>query len=239
MIYNRGGALPFLYRKCATPNIQQEPTAKQAKFDHIEDEIEEQNVMKFNQEQELEQEYDVKSFQEDNEQLPKLQSESEPKEEQAHLLLKEKVIFSYSNLKRYNFKRNKKLDSIHDVYDKTTWLTDFHIYLFFELLHNQFPNINESISPFFRDILPDEEKVLVSFENVQQQIGGNDCGLFALAFATSLCYTDVASLMFYDQIPLRDHYVKCIENNEIQPFPSKPKRGSTKNASKLVDLYLT
>ena len=44
--------------------------------------------------------------------------------------------------------------------------------------------------------------------------------------------------MYYDQISLRDHYVKCIENNEIQQFPSKPKRGSTRNASRLVDLYI-
>ena len=96
----------------------------------------------------------------------------------------------------------------------------------------------ESIINFFQVILPNEEKVLVSFENVQQQIGGNDCGLFALAFAISLCYNDVPSLMFYDQISLRNHYAKCIEDNEIQSFLSKPKRGSTRNASKLIDLYL-
>ncbi len=59
------------------------------------------------------------------------------------------------------------------------------------------------------------------------KIGDNDCGLFMLTFAASLCYKDGTSLMFYDQISLRDHYVKCIEYNEIQPFPSKPKRGST------------
>ena len=193
------------------------------------------------------------------------------------------------DLKSYNVKRKKKLDSIRDIHDKTTWLTDFHIYLFFELLQKQFPNVNGLCGPahihlyngslensififnananhwltisnlnsnnvwniydslsyekellikFFQAILPNEEQVLVSFENVQQQIGGNDCGLFALAFATSLCYKDVPSLIFYDQIFLRNHYVKCIEDNEIQPFPSKPKRGSTRNASKLIDLYL-
>jgi hypothetical protein len=191
--------------------------------------------------------------------------------------------------KNYSFVRNKKLDSIRDIHDKTTWLTDFHIYLFFELLHKQLPNVNGLCSParihlyngslensififnananhwltisnlncnnvwnvydslsyqnellinFFQVILPNEEKVSVSFENVQQQVGGNDCGLFALAFATSLCYKDVPSLIFYDQISLRNHYVKCIEDNEIQRFPSKPKRGSTRNASKLIDLYL-
>ncbi len=45
--------------------------------------------------------------------------------------------------------------------------------------------------------------------------------------------------MFYDKKSLRNHYVKCIENNEIQPFPSKSKRESTRNAYKLIDPYLT
>ncbi|CAF2786046.1 unnamed protein product [Rotaria sp. Silwood2] len=142
------------------------------------------------------------------------------------------------DIKTYNYKRNKKVDSVRDVYDKTTWLTDFHIYLFFELLHEQFLNINESFIEFFKSILPDEEKVIVSFENVQQQVGGNDCGLFALAFATSLCYSDSPPLLFYHQMSLRNHYVKCIESNTIQPFPSKFKRGSSRKVSKIVDIYL-
>ncbi|CAF2072756.1 unnamed protein product [Rotaria magnacalcarata] len=106
-----------------------------------------------------------------------------------------------------------------------------------KMILNYSPVINPRGRPRGRDILPDEEKVSVSFEHVQQQIGGNDCRLFALAFATSHCYKDVPSLMFYDQLSLRDHYVKCIENNEIQAFLSKSKRGSTRNASKLVDIY--
>jgi len=42
----------------------------------------------------------------------------------------------------------------------------------------------ESKIKFYKDILSDEERVLVSFENVQRQILGNDCGLFSLTFAT-------------------------------------------------------
>ncbi|CAF1492282.1 unnamed protein product [Adineta steineri] len=191
--------------------------------------------------------------------------------------------------KRVNYKRNKKVDSVRDVYDNTLWLTDFHIYLFFDMLHEQFPHINGLCGPaqikfyngslknsififnvnnkhwltisnlnsddiwnvydslsgskellvkFFKDILPDEEKVSVYFQNVQQQIGGNDCGLFALAFATSLCYQEVPSLLCYDQRSLRNHYVQCIESNKVQPFPSKSRRGSTRNVCKLVDIYL-
>ena len=65
---------------------------------------------------------------------------------------------------------------------------------------------------------------------------GNDCELFVLALAISLCYKDVPPLTFYGQLSLRDHHIKCIEANEIQLFPSKSERGSTRNASKLVDL---
>ncbi|CAF1020224.1 unnamed protein product [Didymodactylos carnosus] len=75
-------------------NVIADLITKQAKFNHIEEQIEEQNVMKFNQEQDLE--HDIKSFQEDNEDLPKLELESEPKEEQADILLKEKVVLNYS-----------------------------------------------------------------------------------------------------------------------------------------------
>ncbi|CAF2718166.1 unnamed protein product [Rotaria sp. Silwood2] len=193
------------------------------------------------------------------------------------------------DLKTYKHKRHKKVESARDVYDSTIWLTDLHIHLFFELLQNQFSNINglcgpaqthlyagsldnsififntnnnhwltiasldsdniwkiydslsypeESLVKFFQDILPNEEKVVLSFASVQQQVGGNDCGLFALAFVTSLCYGDIPSVLFYDQKSLRSHYVNCIENNEIQPFPSKSRRGSTRNNCKLVDLYL-
>jgi hypothetical protein len=96
----------------------------------------------------------------------------------------------------------------------------------------------ESLIKFFKDILPDEEKVSIYFHNVQQQQGLDDCGLFALAFATSLCYQENPSLLCYDQKSLRNHYVQCIENNKVQPFPSKSRRGSTRNVCKLIDLYL-
>ena len=83
-------------------------------------------------------------------------------------------------------------------------------------VHDSLSYPKETWVQFFQDILPDEEKVVLSFENVQQQVGNNDCGLFALAFVTSLCYGDIPSLLLYDQKSLRNHYTKCIEDNQIQ-----------------------
>ncbi|CAF1309494.1 unnamed protein product [Didymodactylos carnosus] len=165
-------------------DIQQGTTAEKVNFDYIE-EFKKQSHMEFNQE-----EYEGQFFEEKEKDLSilGLVLEVEAKEEQDHILSKERIIFSYSpvvmpsgrhrakaslvackqkddenhqnkinrkrnykqvstDIKRYNYKRNKKVDSVHDVYDNTTWLTDFHIYLFFELLHEQFPNINGLCGP--------------------------------------------------------------------------------------------
>ncbi|CAF1499837.1 unnamed protein product, partial [Rotaria sordida] len=70
---------------------------------------------------------------------------------------------------------------------------------------------DQSVIEFLKSILSDEEKVIISFENVQQQVSDNDCGLLALTFVTSFCYGSIASLLFYHQMSLCDDYVKCIE----------------------------
>ncbi|CAF3176233.1 unnamed protein product [Rotaria sp. Silwood2] len=280
-------------------DIQQESPTKQTVLNY-EETVEKQQDMKINLEA-PEQEYETELRDEYEEALLNLELTQEEAKDEDQSLSTNQLILSYSpvinprgrsrDLQTYKYKRNEKVKSVLDVYDNTTWLTDLHIrvYLFFELLKKEFPNINglcgpaqihlykcslensififnansnhwitvanleseniwkvhdslsypkESLVKFFQDILPGEEKVVLSFENVQQQVGGHDCGLFALTFATSLCYGDIPSSLFYDQKSLRNHYVNCIENNEIQRFSSKPKRGSTRNNCKLVDLYL-
>jgi hypothetical protein len=54
---------------------------------------------------------------------------------------------------------------------------------------------------------------------VQQQSGGNDCGLFAIAFATSLCHGEDPSQVFYDQKSMRQHLWQCINHEKISDFP--------------------
>jgi hypothetical protein len=77
--------------------------------------------------------------------------------------------------------------------------------------------------------------VLFKHENVAQQKGAEDCGLFALAFATSICFNEITSVQF-DQERMRDHYFKCLTKNEISLFPSNPdvSRRSTRLESALI-----
>ena len=61
----------------------------------------------------------------------------------------------------------------------------------------------------------------LKFINVQHQIGANDCGLFAIANATSLYLGSDPHLLKYDQSQTRNHLCKCFENNLMTAFPEK------------------
>ena len=55
---------------------------------------------------------------------------------------------------------------------------------------------------------------------MQQQSGGTDCGVFAIAVMTSLVFNDDPSEITYQQASLRSHLVKCFSSGELTTFPS-------------------
>ena len=67
-------------------------------------------------------------------------------------------------------------------------------------------------------------KVTFINEKVQRQVGANDCGLFSLAFATDLCHGLDPVHLRYDQGSMRRHYVNCLENGTMVPFPRTTRR---------------
>ena len=68
------------------------------------------------------------------------------------------------------------------------------------------------------------DKVNFLNEKVQKQVGGNDCGLFSLAFATDLCHGLDPANQRHHQGSMRQHYVNCLENGATVPFPTTTKR---------------
>ena len=54
---------------------------------------------------------------------------------------------------------------------------------------------------------------------VQKQIGGTDCGLFAIAFSIALACSRDPSNEAYDQSRMREHILKCFSSQKIKPFP--------------------
>ena len=67
------------------------------------------------------------------------------------------------------------------------------------------------------------KKVAVSNQKVQRQQGASDCGLFAIAFATSLCFVNDPQEITYAQPLLRSHFIACLEDH-MMPFPTTDRR---------------
>ncbi len=61
---------------------------------------------------------------------------------------------------------------------------------------------------------------IVRHVNVQRQIGGSECGLFAISFATSLCMGFDPHTQTCHQDDMQSHFLQCIENLKLTVFPS-------------------
>lgn len=70
-----------------------------------------------------------------------------------------------------------------------------------------------------RMLFTKEQSITFVIPPVQEQIGPNDRGIFALAFATSLCRGMPPEEREYDQGLMRWHYVECLEQLATKPFP--------------------
>ena len=53
---------------------------------------------------------------------------------------------------------------------------------------------------------------------VHKQQGVRDCGLFAVAFATAICFKQELVVPFHQEI-MREHLVQCFEKGVCLPFP--------------------
>ena len=58
-----------------------------------------------------------------------------------------------------------------------------------------------------------------SIRKPQQQQGGDDCGLFAIAFAEAICRGVRPELLRFDQSQMREHLLSCFRNQKLTPFP--------------------
>lgn len=150
-------------------------------------------------------------------------------------------------------------------------LTDKHIQMAQELLHQQFPHFEGLLSPsigtakqlqwwentlsrylydrlfsgmslFTKEqiaallFVEDKDDIEVTIPPVQQQSNGTDCGVFAIAFATALCYQlNPASLKFNRQV-IRAHLWDSIQNGYLGIFPFE--EASTKEVDRSLTIQV-
>ena len=65
-----------------------------------------------------------------------------------------------------------------------------------------------------------DEKMTYIIKSCQHQSNGYDCGVFAIAFATSLANGEDHTTRVYNQKKLRAHLVDCMASGILTPFPS-------------------
>ena len=61
-------------------------------------------------------------------------------------------------------------------------------------------------------------------EDIQMQVVGSDCGLFALAFITAVHDSQNPTSLYFDKHKMRRHLSECLEKKMPRPFPTVKQR---------------
>ena len=84
------------------------------------------------------------------------------------------------------------------------------------------------------DILQCQKRsITIIYEDVQQQAGSNDCGCYAIAYATTLSHGEDPAKMQYRQQAMRDHLFRGLEAGELTRFPTQGERSPAKPSTRL------
>ncbi|KAL5488583.1 hypothetical protein EMCRGX_G017550 [Ephydatia muelleri] len=67
----------------------------------------------------------------------------------------------------------------------------------------------------------------INFIDVQTQMGSNDCGIFAIAFAVALCSERDPHMETYEQNEMRNHLHQCFSAGKLNNFPPSPNSHGT------------
>ncbi|XP_053377467.1 uncharacterized protein LOC128547884 isoform X1 [Mercenaria mercenaria] len=84
-----------------------------------------------------------------------------------------------------------------------------------------------------------EEGFDITVPLVQKQDNSIDCGLFAVAYATSYCIRQKLCFdLIFDPFKLRQHLISCLENETMSEFPTTKKTLSTrrKKLQKIISI---
>ncbi len=69
-----------------------------------------------------------------------------------------------------------------------------------------------------------DQTLTLTFADVQMQAGGTECGVFALAFATAICFGYSPGKFQFNQPSMRSHLIECLEKQQFTMFPVKKER---------------
>ena len=77
------------------------------------------------------------------------------------------------------------------------------------------------------NLLRPKDTLLVKVKNVCKQTGAVDCGLYAIAFCTSIVHKQNPCSVVYSQQEMRIHLKMCLEQKMLSQFPTLKTRRLT------------
>ena len=66
---------------------------------------------------------------------------------------------------------------------------------------------------------PDDAMPTIKEMSCHKQLGGADCGVFAIAYAVDIIKGNNPEYIWYEQTKMRKHLVQCLEAGKFTPFP--------------------
>ncbi|KAI9565306.1 hypothetical protein GHT06_009095 [Daphnia sinensis] len=97
---------------------------------------------------------------------------------------------------------------------------------------------NEHVLSCMSSLLQSSEKEMTYIiKDCQRQSNGYDCGVFAIAFATSLAFGEDPAIRMYDPKKLRPHFVQCMASGKLTPFPSVPSHATRTHETVEAELW--
>ena len=122
----------------------------------------------------------------------------------------------------FDILRSEFVQILHN--GKNHWLTTSTVGLPAATV-NVYDSFNQSLSQSTVNqvcalIFTRNQTIDVRFIDVEPQTNSSDCGVYAIAFATSLCFCEDISSIQYCVSKMRTHLVSCLEKRQMAPFPS-------------------
>ena len=91
------------------------------------------------------------------------------------------------------------------------------IWFLYESLNKPEHYLNK-VAPALKRLNINDSQIRVLACNMPQQYGMNDCGLFALAYAISICEQKQPSKLIFQQMSMRDIYNCVLQTEALKPF---------------------
>ena len=88
-------------------------------------------------------------------------------------------------------------------------------------------------------VLSPKSSIQLSYMNVQRQLSGSTCGLFAIAFATAICNGMDPVFLSFEEAEMRSHLLSCLQRKLLTPFPSRQRkpRGPAVKELEILSIY--